>query len=62
MSQAVLTLIIAVGVILLFVFEVFPLGVTASLTAALLFLFDIIDANTMFAQLVNGNTLLIAGM
>lgn len=62
MSQAVLTLIITVGVILLFVFEVFPLGVTAFLTAALLFLFGIIDANTMFAQLVNGNTLLIAGM
>lgn len=62
MSSAVLVLIIMITVILLFVFEVFPLRVTAFLTAAVLYLLGIIDAKTLFGQLVNNNTLLIASM
>ena len=38
------------------------MGVTALLTAVVLFLFGIIDATALFAQLVNSNTLLVAAM
>lgn len=62
MSPAVLTLLILAVSIVLFVFEVFPMGVTALLTAVVLFLFGIIDATALFAQLVNSNTLLVAAM
>lgn len=56
MSPAVLTLLILAVSIVLFVFEVFPMGVTALLTAVVLFLFGIIDATALFAQLVNSTT------
>ena len=62
MTQATLVLMVMIGSILLFVFEVFPLGITAFLTAAVLYLMGAIDAKTFFGQLANNNTLLIAGM
>ncbi|WP_349687741.1 SLC13 family permease [Acidaminococcus sp. DS4831] len=62
MNQAVFVIVIMIVTILLFVFEVFPLGITAFLTATVLYMFGIIDEKMFFEQLVNKNTLLIAGM
>lgn len=62
MSPAILTLLILLGSCILFVTELLPMGVTAFLTAVVLYLTGIIDAATLFGKLNDSNIILIIAM
>ena len=62
MSDMTITLIIFVIAIVLFVTEKIPMGVTAITTAVALYLFGIIDSDTLYGSLLNPNIILILAM
>lgn len=62
MSAAAITLVILLVAGILFVTEIIPVAMTALLSAILLFIFGIIDANTLFSGFTNNVVILITGM
>lgn len=62
MTAATITLLILLLAGILFVTEVIPVASTALLSAFLLFLFGIIDADMLFSGFTNNIVILITGM
>ncbi len=62
MSDMTITIIIFLVAMVLFVTEKLPIATTAIVTALSLYLFGIIEANTVFKSLINSNIILILAM
>jgi anion transporter len=62
MSPAILTLIILVIAVILFVSDIFPMGLVAIAVPITLFFAGIIDAKEIFSSVVNSNVILIVAM
>lgn len=62
MSQATITLIILFVAIVLFIIDKFPMGLIAICVPLTLYFTGVINANAIFASVVNSNVILILGM
>lgn len=62
MSQATITMIILIAAIILFISDKLPMGLVAFCVPLALYFTGVIDADTIFASVVNSNVILILGM